>query len=201
MCTKRFSLIFSIIVCAVLASCSSPTSVAEKALKTIGLGTFASSDLDRLLGTEPLAVIMLTTDYGDIFDDALQKSSEAEFAREKGYHRKTKTSSYFDFSNVLFDRFELISKEELTRDLYGITDYKSMRDSDLDKEVIESMIKIDKGRKDYELSGDGYYGTWLEAENVPWILMRYKLDNKYIASLSVLKLPNKGYRVCSFSVE
>lgn len=197
----RFPLFLSVISFAFLTSCTTPTSVAEKALNKIGLGTFASSDLEKQLGIEPLAVIMLTTNYGDIFDEALQKSSEAEFAREKGYHRKTETTSYFDFSNILFDRFELISKEELTRDLYGISDYKSLRESDLDKDIIESMIKLDEGRKGYELSGDGDCGTWLEAENVPWIVLRYKLDNRYIANMSVLKLPKKGYRVCSFSVD
>lgn len=190
------------IIC--LSSCNTPTSVAEKALKLIGLGTFAPTDVDRYAGTEPYAVIMLTSDYGKIFDNSLIKNSEAEFAREHGYYKETPRTAYFNFSDVLFEKYEFIGKEEITTDLYSISNYTSyprLRNSDLDKKLVESMISIDRRKEDFLLSGDGECGTWLEEKNVPWIILRYKLDNKYIANLSVLKVPDKGYRVCAFRLE
>ena len=38
-------------------------------------------------------------------------------------------------------------------------------------------------------------------ENVPYVELKYKLDNKYIATIITIKVPDEGYRVCAFWVQ
>ena len=199
---KRFRslIVFCSIILPTLSSCSSPTSVAEKALKVVGRGTFVPTDVDRYVGIEPRAIILLTSDYGDIFDDALRKSQEAEDFRENGYYKESKRSAFFNFSDVLFEKFELISKEEITTDLYGINNYALMREGGIDERVIEQSREVnERFYKDYQENND--CGTWLIEKDVPMYILRYKLDNQYIANISVVKCPDAGFRVCAFRIE
>lgn len=198
---KRFRafIVFCSIIFA-LSSCSTPTSVAEKALKVVGKGTFVPTDVERYVGIESSALISLTSDYGDIFDNALRRSQEAEDFRENGFFNEAKRSAFFNFSNVLFDRFELISKEESTTDLYGINNYAKMREDEIDEGVIEKSKEVNKRLyQDYQENDE--CGTWLIEKNVPLYTLRYKLDNRYIANISVVKCPDKGFRVCAFRIE
>lgn len=190
----------SIFALTALASCSSPTSVAEKALKIVGRGTFVPTDVDRYVGTTPSAVIQLTSKYGDVFDRALQKKYEAEEVRKNGVYKEYPTIVVFDFSDVLFDKYELISKDDITTDLYGIDNFAKMKEGGLEDSFIEKSKEINKKLyKDYQEIAD--CGTWLIEKDVPMYILRYKLDNRYIANISVVKCPDKGYRVCAFRIE
>lgn len=181
---------------ACLVSCNSPTSVAEKALEIVGRGTFVPTDIDRYAGIEPRAVIMLTTDYGNIFDNALRYNYEALDFRKTGTYKEHRV---FYFSDVLFEKYELISKEDISITLYGIDNYARWRESGTNEDLIMSFKEVHKMQQDYQESGD--FGTWIVEQNVPMSILRYKLDNRYIANISVLKCPNTGYRVCAFRIE
>lgn len=180
------------------SSCSSPNGVAEKALKLVGRGTFVPTSVDKYLGGEPMSTIGLFTDYGDIFDNALIDNSEAEFFLENGYTRETPRRVYFNFSDVMFSKFELINKKEISYDIRSIIDYSKF--DGLTPEAIQ-RLKDAYNNLHKEYKEQGTIATWLEGEGVLTYILRYNLENKNIAEITVLKLPDKGYRVCSFRVE
>ena len=182
-----------------IASCSSPNSVANKALKLVGLGTFAPSDVDRYLGySYGFETINLFTDYNDIFDNALIDTDKALYFRKYGSYKETSKTAFFYFSNAIFEKWELVKEEEISYDLYGITDYS--RHGDLSPEAIKAMKDyLSSSHADYKESGNII--TYLVAKDAPAKILRYKLDNKFFANLTVIKVPDVGYRVCAFRIE
>ena len=72
---KTTVLVFGLIS---IVSCSSPTSVAEKALKLVGLGTFVPDVVEKHFGWDSYNTLSLFTDYDNIFDNALIDTDEAD---------------------------------------------------------------------------------------------------------------------------
>lgn len=179
-------------------SCSGPTSVAEKALELAGRGTFVPTTIDRYLGSDNMATIGLFTDYDNIFNSALIHSDEADFFLKYGYIKETPRRSYFDFSDILFSNYRLIKQEKIAYDVRNIIDFSKMEG--LSVEAIQTLKDAYKSLKeDYQEQGP--IATWLEGKDVPAYIMRYNLDNRCLAKIIVLKLPEEGYRVCSFRIE
>lgn len=181
-----------------LLSCSSPTGVAEKALRLVGRGTFVPTAIDRYLGDDVMATIGLFTEYGDIFDNALIHNDEAEFFLQHGYYEKTPQKAFFDFSNIMFSNYQLIKQQEISYDIRNIMDFSQM--DGLTEDANQRLKQAYKTLYD-EYKENGPFSTWLEGKDIPAYLLRYNLENKYIANITVLKLPDDGYRVCSFTIE
>ncbi len=182
-----------------IASCSSPNSVADKALKVVGLGTFAPSDVDRYLGNSyGSEILSLFTDYDDIFDNALIERDEAQNFRKYGFYRRAERSNFFYFSNAIFEKWELVKEDDISYDLYTLVDYSQFEG--VDENTIKSLRDYARNNhEDYQESG--LVSTWMVAKNVPAKLLRYKLDNRFFANLTVINVPEKGYRVCAFRIE
>lgn len=197
--TRILSLFVFVASLLLAASCSSSTSVANKALKLVGLGTFAPSDVDRYLGhSYGFETMKLFTDYDDVFDNALIDTDEALNFRKYGSYKETSKTAFFYFSNAVFEKWELVKEDELTYDLYGITDYSRL--GDLSPEVIKGMKDYQsRSHEDFKELGD--ITTYLVAKDAPAKILRYKLDNKFFANLTVINVPDKGYRVCAFRIE
>lgn len=179
-------------------SCSSPTSVAEKALKLVGRGTFVSTSIDRYLGGDNMATIGLFTDHDDIFDSALIHTDEAEFFLKYGYFKESPRRAYFDFSDIMFSSYQLIKQDKITYDVRNITDFSEFEG--LTGDAIQSFKDAYKHLYEDYKEHNGI-ATWIVAKDVPAYIMRYNLDDRYIADITVLKLPKEGYRVCSFIIE
>lgn len=196
---KLFSYITAFTIGIILTvSCSGPTNVAEKALKLAGRGTFVPTTIDKYLGSDNMATIGLFTDHDDIFDSALIHTDEAEFFLKYGYFKETPRRAYFDFSDIMFSKYQLIKQDEVAYDVRNIMDFSKMEG--LTDEAIQSLKDAYKHLNE-EYQEQGSIATWLEGKGVPAYIMRYNLDNRYIANIIVLKLPKEGYRVCSFVVE
>lgn len=178
------------------ASCDSPTAVSEKALKVVGKGTFSKSMVDKIANTKPLAVISMFTDYGNIFDGALEETEEALNYRKTGVY-KDYSDVMFDFSDVLFERFELIDKTDYSTDcVYDIFRYTGYVNGNIDDNALRDIFSK---HEDYQETNN--IGTWLDAKDLPTYSLRYKLDNKFIAYIITVKIPHEGWRVCSFRIE
>lgn len=195
---KRTITIVLALCCIIVTSCSGPNSVAEKALKLVGRGTFVPSIADRYMGNEATSTFGLFTDYDKIFSSALIHTDEAKYFLKYGVYKKTPRLAFFDFSDIMFSRFSLISKDEISYDVRDITDYSMYKG--LTEEAIQRLKNACRHRYT-EYQETGSIGTWLVAKNVPAYLFRYNIENKHVIAITVLKLPDKGYRVCSFMVE
>lgn len=182
-----------------LISCSSPESVAQKALKVVGLGTFAPTEVDRYIGrTQGFEAITMFSDYDKVFSRDLIRSSEAEDFRRSGYYREIDQEEYFYFSNAIFEKWELVKKDQYEINLYGLSNAAAYEG--LTPEAIERIEKAHEHiHKDYVKNGN--ISTWLVAEDVPAFDLRYKLDNRFFANITVIKIPDEGYRVCSFRID
>lgn len=197
--TKLLSLFGFCASLLLMASCSSSNSVADKALKLVGLGTFAPSDTDRYLGhSYGSETLSLFSDYGEIFDNILLRTEEATNFRKYGVYMESSRNSFFYFSNAVFEKWELVKEDLVSYDLYGCVDYSKM--AGLNEEGIKSMKEsYMRMYSDYQESNS--VATWLVAKDVPARVLRYKLDNKLFASLTLIGVPGKGSRVCAFRIE
>ena len=119
-----------------------------------------------------------------MFDNSLIYTEEAEHFIKYNFYKKIQQNSFF-FSDIMFSKYSLISKERINYDIKGIIDYSTMG---LSNEAINNLKEAYKNLND-EYQENGSFATWTESKN------------KHIADITVLKLPKKGYRVCSFYIE
>lgn len=169
-------------------SCSSPEKVAEKALQEIGNGKFVSSPLGFSIER-----IEMFTSKNSIYSRRLIKSEIAEDIFEKGFttldeEKLEKTLFEID---CLFNDFVFSSKIESTIDLYScIFNAKSE----------ENKLMVDAFKKagwEYVETETDFAYIPNHLRNIPFTMLKYKIDNKYIITVDVVKLPHEGYKVVS----
>lgn len=187
---KTTVLVFGLIS---IVSCSSPTSVAEKALKLVGLGTFVPDVVEKHFGWDSYNTLSLFTDYDNIFDNALIDTDEADHFLEYGDLKETPPKVFFNFSYIMFTKWTLISKDDFNMDIRNIQDYSKYPKTESEIEFFKSIYD------DYQLNGQ--IATWIEGKDIKAYSLRYNIENKHIAEITVLKIPEKGYRVCAFYIE
>lgn len=188
---KVFLILVSIIL---IQSCSSPESISEKALHLIGLGTF----IEQIQGIRSMEEISMFSKYDKVFTDALIKSEIAETYRTKGYLQKEEKRDYFPLS-MLFDKVELISKEESSVDLYGYSDYS--KPEGLTEDAIERIRNANKHLYNEYEEIDNIATYKISNKGTPFYTLRYKIDNRYTATVFVVKVPEEGYRVGGVYIE
>ncbi|MEY8608607.1 hypothetical protein AALM74_05435 [Parabacteroides segnis] len=182
------------------SSCSyQAESVADKAMKELGDGKY----YDQFgLG---LSVIDLFHKEESLFSD-VEATSIA--VKDK--------SSEFDLreniitTDFLFSEYKLSSKKDRKVDLYGFS-YKPVKDTSTPNVSYEEQLKYYEEFKDimrqddsneYKLCFDNNNSeigfSYLRYKNVPLYEFRYKLDNRYLADMHVINLPDKGLKVTMF---
>ncbi len=182
-------LYFITLCLAILTSCSSPERVAEKALNDIGSGLFAEGRVG--ISSEKL---FMFTNHSDIYSQCLIISDDVEDFLENGVIAGSIDSDSYFMTEVLFDNYELVSKKEYLSDLYSYSNYQE------ENENIDKMMReYKRGLKNSYKEIDNYF--IFKDENVPCCELRYKLDNKYIATIIVIKIPDVGYRVCAVWID
>lgn len=195
--------LLTLVVCCIsFISCSTPQSVAEKALDLVGLGTFYGSFNNE--------EIFIFSKYGHLFDNCLIKNAQVEFLRNNGsMSNSIKDEQYFQVK-TMFNTYELVSCDKYEMSLYNYINCSPKRELDNlirysgegVKYTIDDAIKICKNIKDaiLELHSDfieiDEYLTYLEYKDIPFYELKYKIDNQSIAHMYILKIPEKGYRVC-----
>lgn len=173
---------------AFLISCSSPERVAEKAMKDFGSGLFAADKIG--FSTEK---IFMFVNHGDIYSGFLMQSHEAKNILDLGYKEGSSKDAYF-MTDILFNDYVLVSKKEITTTQYRY-DLLSKDDAIIDTSTIQLL-------KDYYRESPNFYkevGDYFlfKYDDVPFCELKYKLDNKYLATVIVIKIPDVGYRVCA----
>lgn len=179
---KRFY--FVAICLALLTSCSSPERVAEKALKDFGSGLFA----EGVIGLSPEKLFMFTN-HQDKYSRCLMASNDVEEFLKTGSMKESDADDYFT-TEVLFDKYELVSKREYISALYRYRNHKEA-DENIDRMMKEYYRELETYYKEI----DDYF--IFKEENVPHYELKYKLDNKYLATIIVVDIPKVGYRVCA----
>ena len=186
-------LFYGFVICS-LISCSSPEKVAKKALADIGRGLYVRGTLGI-----SLEKVGLFTDHADIFSNFLINSDDAKSIIETGYKKDAGRDGYF-MTDILFEKYELISKKEIKKTMYDYSSYNDDSYSFLEPDKAEKL-KMDL--QNYARNKPEFYkeiGDYIifMYENVPYVELKYKLDNKYIATIITIKVPDEGYRVCAF---
>ncbi len=93
----------------------------------------------------------------------------------------------------MFTKWTLISKDDFKYDIRNIQDYSKYPKTESEIEFFKSIYD------DYQLNG--HIATWIEGKDIKAYRLRYNIENTHIADITVLKLPEKGYRICSFYIE
>ena len=179
---KRF---YFMVLCLVsLISCSSPERVAEKALKDFGNGLF----VEGVVGLSPEKLFMFIN-HKDIYSRSLIISNDVEEFLKTGTMKESDADNYFT-TEIIFDNYKLMSKTEYASTLYSYSNYQD------ENEDIDRMMKEHRRRQPtYYKEIDDYF--IFKNDNVPHYELRYKLDNRYLATVIVIKIPDVGYRVCA----
>ena len=181
--------IFLLLIGAIVCGCSTPESVATKALHEIGDGKYKSDALGISLAKISMNNELFTDRYiesklGEEFSKYMGISGEDSYSEQRDYYFQTE---------LLFDNVKLVEKKRSSIDLYRYSNWSRIKDTALLRyyeEIADSYEKTLKNpvRLDYVVAG-------LEYENVPCYDLKFKVDNKYMASVLVIKVPQEGYRV------
>lgn len=184
-----------------LSSCSSPESVAEKALKEIGSGKYKKS-----LGIISTEKLTLFNQPNSVFERYEIKNCEAvDFGRVKYHANRVKYHAnlvdiYFQ-TETLFERYQLIDKKQTQVGLYfyfEMPDPESMSEEEQKANLIVYKYYLDLFKDNPTLEYTDNRIKAIEYNNVSKYILTYKLDNKYITEISVIKHPKDGLKVTSF---
>ena len=180
-------LLYGFIICS-LISCSSPEKVAEKALRDFGSGLFTADII-----SPSIEKINIFRDHGDVYSRFLMGSDEAESILDLEYKKDSNIESYF-MTDILFNDCVLVSKKEKTTTKYG---YNLLSEDD---PILTPSTR--QQLKEYYREAPNFYkevGDYFlfKYDDVPVCELKYKLDNKYLATVIVIKVPDVGYRVCA----
>ena len=180
----KFPFYLTILVCIIITACSSPESVAEKALREIGDGKYKTGVYGKeFLNEDLFTYALLENDYGESFSKYGGISGEL---KDRGELR-----DIFFKTDYLFDKIKLIDQKEYRTDIYGFD-----RKYGDDDETFDILKKYLPDVYDGFRCND-YVMAWLKYKSIPKYILRYKVDNKAILNVIVLKLPKEGYRVAS----
>lgn len=196
----KIKLFITLSVLFFFSSCSyQAESVADKAMKELGGGKYYD---EFGLG---LHVFDLFHKETSLFSDV--EATSIDVKNESYDFNLRKNIITTDF---LFSEYKLSSKKNRKVDLYGFS-YKPVKDTSSLNRPYEERLKYYEEFKDikrqddsneYKLCFDknnseiGF--SYLEYKNIPLYEYRYKLDNRYLADIHVVKLPNKGLKVTMF---
>ena len=179
----------SFLLCfAILTSCSSPERVAEKALKDFGNGLFTADII-----SPSIEKINMFRDHGEVYSRFLIGSDEAESILDLGYKKDLNIDSYF-MTDILFNDCVLVSKKEITTTKYG---YSLLGEDDpiLNPSTIQQLKDYNRENPNFYKEVNDYF--LFKYDDVPLCELKYKLDNKYLATVIVIQVPDVGYRVCA----
>lgn len=93
--------------------------VAHEALRLVGKGTFVPSSYELASDREPLNVTSMFLFHDKIFSRDLINSNEAEYIIKNGSFKTCDEKTFFDFSNIMFDKAKLIDKTKFETTLYS----------------------------------------------------------------------------------
>lgn len=172
-----------------MISCSNPESIAEKGLKEVSSGKYVDIDGHLRFARE-----------GKIFKNLLSSNDKAKaFIDGVDYHE----ISYFE-TDILFNHWELINKDKGTIDIYRFSDFTKDNGTKFEGQMYRSYIEIygkegtelQDGSKLIKINANG--AAILEYKELPIYWLKYKIDKKRMATVTVLNHPEYGYCIVSF---
>jgi hypothetical protein len=165
---------------------------ANKVMKDIGNGVYASP---LCVGRSIYPLDLFT--HSDVFDLA-EINNKA--AREKS---EIKDFEIYFHTNVMFDEFSLIESKHSVRELLSINNNNPASNN---KDLFKILSDV---REEAKLNDENYFSindiSYISTsyKNIDEYFMKYKISTKQadrIAYLTVMKIPNKGYRITSFVI-
>ena len=194
--------LFLFICTIALFGCSSPESVAEKALREIGNGKYrdlyAGINFNKLNMNKKLFTdAYITSRIGEEF------CQFGDLGRYGNLEPSRQLDIFFQ-TDILFNDIKLVDKRMDIMDIYGFykRDLGEYDDSirDVMKDVYSSMENIYS--REWDNFRSSVYGMGgIKYKNVKCYHLKYKVDNSRIASVLVIRLPDEGYRVGFVSIE
>lgn len=164
---------------------------ANKVIKDIGNGVYASPlCVGRSIDKTDLLIHDDVFSLAEIYNKAANERSEI-----KDYE------IYFQ-TNVMFDKFALIESKHSVRELLSL----NIRHVSSDKDMYKYFDDV---REDARLNDKNYFSldeiSYVSTaySSVDEYFMKYKISTRQedkIAYLTIMKIPNKGYRVTSFII-
>ena len=186
---KRIVLILCVVAFVGCSDKHQAQKVAEQALEAIGNGRYASS-----LGFSPYLF-----GEGSIFSIALENTLYAKEGYSKYLHDALFQTDY------LFDEYVFIDENTDKFDVFDFFPAPSTYDiseeeyMEYKEEYMEIYDELKNSYKDNPTFTETESGlSYLEYEDVPIWIFRYKVDNARICTVRVAKLPGEGYKVISF---
>lgn len=191
---RNFILLFTMLTL-IFCGCSEDHT-ANIAMKELGSGKYAEGNGFNL-------------EKFEMFSGSLYSDAEADnlFAETGEYDREYE--NFLINTDMLFSKFEKVSKNEIKVDLYGYEEKPKQKDSKEnyknDLNVYNILKDINRGNykeiKTYidTVNNDVETGySFLKFKDVPMYIYRYKIDDIYLADMHVIKHPDDGYRVTYF---
>ena len=188
-----------LIIALLFASCRQ--SFVEKTLKDVGKGKYRAHKIGNSIFWEN-GLFFNNLDKNnpfsdiEIVNDFLDKSEE--------YYKKNEDNKILALfeTNVLFEKITFVSSMKSTKDIYKRKDFPNSEKNKFifeyggSMDTYESLNKLDKEQHEKDKNAFGYkeykdHYVYCETQNTPMYIYKYKLDNKYIATVATVKIDGK----------
>lgn len=189
--TISFRLLYFVALITLLSSCGK-THFANNVMTDIGNGKYVSAG-DGDFSTKGLEILL----NDKIFSLADVYNYEAE--------QRTKISKFEKYfqTDVMFDSYKLVEKKHSNVDLLSIStshknDIEGLREN---WRALKENCKTND--ENFVLLNDSTYIS-TNYKNIDKYILKYKISTKQtnrIAYLTIVKIPNKGFRVTSFLLQ
>ena len=177
-------------------SCSTKNtveSVAKKALVELGNGVYAG----ERFGSQYINLAILDLFKSPLFADYEIENLKAKIFIEKGQTQYDRDlSESFFATDILFKDIVFVKYEELyLEDVYqtGFVSHGHFDEREL--ELLTASMEHHKG--DPGFYSDGLDFCYIKYQDVPFYLVTYKLDNKYLADVTVARVKGEKPKVTS----
>ena len=199
---KRIIILFLAI--ATLVSCSQTgkvKSVAEKALAELGNGKYAGEYFGKDYFNFNIICLYDSPYFANYEIDNYEAKNFIE-RRQTKYDRILK-NDFFETDKLFNDIVFVDLKGPYARDIYFTNFFSSLSDNSFEayggfekrKELQEYCLRVDQDKPGFYK--DGYDYCYIKHESVPFYKLTYKLDNKYLATVTVAVVEGEDPKVTS----
>ncbi len=187
-----------------LISCTSERSikiVAEKALSEFGNGKYAGMNIGGKY---------MNFDLAYLFDSPYFADYEIENYLAKGFINTGQIRSAREVKDIFFETDILFERIVFTTmkgpnhmDIYRTSFFSQYeKNPSITTSELELLEKVHEKKMESHKDAPGFYAQgsdccYVEHQSVPYFTLTYKLDNKYIATVTVAKMKGKRPEVTS----
>lgn len=198
-------LLLTFVCLTIMVSCGTNNKFVEKTLKDVGNGIYRSQQISNYLYWEHCPLFFGYSEDDNPFSDIeIINTLIATPSNTYNDMYRQLTLDYFN-TNFIFEDIKFIDKQKTTINVYSRWNMPILAENNISEEE-EKSLEVNNIIRERAKSYDDYkeyvdFYTYRDYKEVPLYILKYKLDNKYLATIHLVDIPNKGLKITQLKIE